>query len=171
MKKMKEIPQKNYVIFTIIICFTLAISITTYVIYNNKKNYENSIPVLRGKVKEIEAKDLDEYLRENSNPLLYIGVPSDQNSRHLEENLLDLIERKNLDILYVNISNIEDKKSFYKDFNNKYGNGFELKDYPAFIIMRDGKVFDLKEKDATDLYIGDIEQLIDIYEIEGENND
>ena len=40
MKRVKEIPKKNYLIFTIIICFTLAVSITAFIAYNNQKDYE-----------------------------------------------------------------------------------------------------------------------------------
>ena len=171
MTRVKEIPKKNYMILAAIIFFTLAVAITTYIVYNNQKNYENNIPVIRGKMSEIEAKDIDEYLRENPNSLLYIGVASDSNSRHLEEKLLNLKDRKNLDILYVNISNLDNKKVFYEIFNRKYGNGYVLSNYPAFIIIRDGKVFDMRERTNNDLYIGDIEQLIDVYEIEGTKND
>ena len=169
MTRVKEIPKKNYYILTAIVLITLIISITACIVYNNQKKYENNIPVIRGKISEIEAKDIDEYLRENPNSLLYIGVASDNNSRSLEEELLALKEKKNLDLLYVNISDLKNKKVFYEDFNRKYGNGFELSNYPAFIVIKDGKVYNMKEKKDTDLYIYDIEQLIN--EIEGIKND
>lgn len=169
--KTKEIPRKNYIIFFLITFFTLAFSITSYIIYENHKNYQNSIPVIRGSASEIEIKDLDEYLVENENALLYFGVATDENSRELEEKFVELINDKHLNIIYVNLTNVEDKEGFYLSFNEKYSNNLKLKDYPAFIIMHERKIMDLVQRDGRDLNIADIEQLIDIYEIKGEVND
>ena len=171
MRKIKEIPKKNYLILASIVCFTLIVSITIYLTYNNQKEYENTIPILRGEVKEIEAKDVDDYLIENPNSLLYVGVAYDENSKNLEKKLLSLKNKKNLNIIYINLTDLENKKVFYDNFNQKYTQGTKLNNYPAFIIMREGKVLDLVQKNNRDLYIGDVEQLIDIYEIKGDTNE
>ena len=171
--KQREIPKKNYLIFSVIVFFTLAVTITSYVIYENNKEYQNSIPVIRGSASEIEAKDLDEFLIENENALLYFGVAKDKNSREVEEGLVKLISKRDLKVIYVNLSNVEDKEKFYLSFNEKYttNENIKLNNYPAFAIFKGGRVIDLVEKKENFLYIGDIEQLIDIYEIKGEAND
>jgi hypothetical protein len=171
MRKSKEIPKKNYLIYSIIFCFTLALSITIFILYNNQKQYEESIPVLRGKTKEMEIKDIDEYLVENPNSLLYFGVANDSNSRNIEKKLISFINKNNLNIIYINLSNVSNKKTFYDDFNKKYSSDKRLENYPAFIIIREGKILDIVQRKDRDLYIGDIEQLIDIYEIKGAFDD
>jgi hypothetical protein len=171
MRKTKEIPKKNYFVYSIIFCFTLGLSLTIFFFYNNQKQYEESIPVLRGKTKEIEIKDVDEYLIENPNALFYVGVANDSNSRNVEDKLIDLINKNNLSIIYINLTNVTNKKDFYNDFNDKYSVDKSLSNYPAFIVMREGKVLDIVQRSDRDLYIGDIEQLIDIYEIKGAFDD
>lgn len=171
-RKTREIPQKNYITYGLIVFFTLAASISMFVIYENHKNYLSNIPVLRGIAREIESKDLNEYLKENEDVILYFGVANDENSREVEEDLKDLINRKNLDIVYVNLGNVEKINDFYKTFNSNYSNGtVELSNYPAFVLVHDQKIVDLVQRNERKLFIGDIEQLVDVYEIRGEEND
>lgn len=170
MRRVREIPKRNYRIYALIVIVTLFFAITSYVIYNNQKNYEKSIPVLRGVASEIDPKDLEHYLVENDSAILYFGVATDENSREVEEGLKDLITRKNLDIIYVNLTDLEDKDDFFKNFNEKYSNGLNLDNYPAFAILKNQKVLDFVQKGDRELYIGDIEQLVDIYELRGESS-
>ena len=171
MRRIKEIPKKNYRIYFFIVFITLFLSISSYIIYNNHKNYENSIPILRGNASEIEPKDLDEYLRENDKAILYFGVATDENSRNVETDLIDLINKKNLDVVYVNLTDTVNLKEFFDDFNMKYSDGLQLSNYPAFVLMVNQKIFDIRQRNNRELFITDIEQLIDIYEIRGEKHD
>jgi hypothetical protein len=171
MRNIKQIPKKNYIIYSIILCLTLGVSLIAFFIYNNQKSYDDSIPILRAKVKEIESKDVDQYLLENPNSLLYIGVAQDSNSRHIEKELINLINNNNLNVIYLNITDLSNKKEFYKSFNSKYGTNHTLQNYPAFIIIRESKIFDMVQRTDRDLYIGDIQKLIDIYELKGDNDD
>ncbi len=165
MRKVRDIPKRNYEIYAVIVVMTLLMSVALFIIYNNKKNYENSIPILRDIVPEIHANDLDNYLTENNSCVLYFGVVTDDNSREVEEDLKKLIDRRKVEFVYVNLTDTKDRKSFFNSFNEKYSDGLTLNNYPAFVIIRNGKIFDIVEKGNRDLYIGDIEQLVDNYEL------
>ena len=130
--------------------------------------YIKSIPVIRDTISELEINDFANYAMEHDDFLLYIGVANDDNCRDLESSLKDFLKENNLlDTIYLNITSITDKNSFYKDFNSKYTDNVKLNNYPAFVIFRDGKVLDLVQKDVNKLSVGDVARLLDEYEIKG----
>ena len=169
-KKNKKIPKKNYIVLSTIIIGALVLSTIVFFIFNNQKEYNKKIPVIRNHVKEIEAKDLNAYATENPDFLLYFDVSEEEESRKVEEGLIELIDRKKIEVVYVNLLD-EDKEALYKDFNSKYSKGVDLNSYPAFIIMKNGKILDIVQKQEREINAGDIEQLLDINEIKGESDD
>ena len=165
----RNIPLKNYVIVFSVVIFTLLLVLSLFIFFNVKKNRELQIPVIRGAVPEIEEKDVDSYMREHDYFLLYIGTSDNTNCRSLEEDLKDFIKTKNINnLVYLNITNVKDKKLFYDEYNKKYAEGVKLSNYPAFIIIRDNKIYDLVERDKRQLQIGDIQRLLDEYNILGD---
>ncbi len=169
-KNNRKIPKKNYTTFSLIIIVTLLTAIVCFVAYNNKKEYERSIPVLRGHSKEIEINNLDSYLAENEDVLLYIGMPDNDESRALEDELIDVIDDNNLDVIYLNIKDVENLEKFYADFNKKYSKGIDVSNYPAFLIIKNGKIADLVQRKERKLNGGDIIQLLEINELIGEED-
>ena len=166
-----NIPKRNYTIYSIIVVLTIVVTLAIFIVYNKQKEYENSKPILRGIVSELEVKDVDEFLKENDNVIFYMGVATDENSREVEKDLIKLRERKKIDFVYLNLTDVKDRVSFLESFNSKYSVGLQVKNYPAFILIKNMKIVDLVQKTDRDLNIGDIEQLLDIYEINGEIND
>ena len=166
----KEVPVKNYIKYAIIVILTLTICIITFIVYNNHKDYENNKSVLRNKVPEITVDDIDNYISENEESLLYFGVVNDDNSKKLESDLLELIEKNNFNFVYINLTDVKDKESVYNKINSNYSINKKINAYPAFVYIKNGKMVDLVQKEGRDLYIGDISQLLDVNEIKGEND-
>lgn len=167
-KEIKIIPKKNYVIVFTMIIITFILSLSVYVYFNNKKEKEYNIPVIRGVVPEIEVKDLDSFIKEHDDFLLYIGVSNNTNCRNLESDLKDFIKEKSIsNLFYLNITSVEDKTNFYDSFNKKYGDNVKLSNFPAFIIIRDSKIYDLVERSDRSLFIGDIQRILDEYNVLG----
>ena len=169
-KLYRDIPKKNYIKITLIISLTLLISTIVFVSYNNYIDYLATVPKIRGYVPEIEPGDFDDYVIENRDFMLYIGKAPDKESEHIEEGLISIIENRGVSFVYLNISNVEDKL-FYEEFNEKYGNGFELFSYPAFMIISDGKVIDMAQREYTGLSMYDVVRLINNNETKGETDD
>ena len=169
-KNEREIPKKNYTTYTIIIVVTLLTAIVAFVAYNNKKQYEKSIPVLRGHSKEIELGDIDAYFTENNDALLYVGVSNEDESRALEEEMIDLIDNNHLEVIYLNLKDVNDVEKFYIDFNKKYSKGIDLTSNPAFVIIKDGKILDLVQRENRKLNVGDVIQLLEINDVIGEDH-
>ena len=138
---------KSYLI--LILSFVIGIGLCIYafswykVIDNNKKN----IPIIRGTLTEINSKELDNYLSENSYAVLYLCTSNNVRCRNYEKDFKKIINSKSLNdyIVYVNLTGIDQVK-FVKQFNQKYTYKTELKtSYPALVVFEDGEIVDLIE--------------------------
>lgn len=167
----KEIPTKNYVIVIVIFIISFILIILGANWYKNYREYQLTIPVISGYINEIGEQELDNYLFENHDTLLYIGTSEDNNCRSLEKELKDFIKKHNLrdQIIYINLNNVENKDSFISNFNDKYATKEKIDNYPTFIIIQNGKILDFISKSNNQkLYIDDIEQLLEEYELLGD---
>ena len=169
----RSISKKNYILCAIIFILTITICLMIFFIMENNKKYNSKIPILRGTASEIEPKDLDNYLIENPDVLLYIGVADDFNSRKVEEKFKKIIEENDLNVIYLNLTNLTKKeiKEYLSDFSSKYSSSKNVNNYPAFLIVFNRKVVDFVQKESRDLDISDISHILDMYEIKGEKND
>ena len=164
---LRNIPFKNYVKFGLIIVTSLITCLLLFIIYNNFKNRSS---VLTNKVKEIEVSDIDNYISENEEVLLYFGVIQDENSKKIEDQMLEMIDNDDLDFVYINISNEKNKKSFLKDFSKKYSEQKVIDDYPAFVYIKNGVIVDAIQKEDRFLKIEDVKEFVETNDIKGEKN-
>ncbi len=168
----RNISPKNYLICAIIFIVVISLSLVLFFISENNKEYERKIPILRGVVSEIEPKDLYEFLNENSNILLYVGVADDENSRIVEKEFKEIINEYKIDVVYLNLTNysVNERKEYLDDFSKKYLLNGSLNNYPAFLIIYDQKVIDYVQRENRFFSIDDIIRLLDIHEVKGEKN-
>ena len=156
MNKTNRIPTKNYIICSLIFLVIIVLSLVTYFVYDNQKKLESKIPVLRGKVLEITIDSVNEYLKENDNILLYVGVADDRNSRDLEEEMIPMVDKGVVKITYLNITDVANKKEFYDSFNEEYSVGSKLNSYPALVYIADNKINAIIQKENSALTISDV---------------
>lgn len=166
------IKPKNYIILVAVFIVTFIAVILLRNWYIAYRDYQLTIPVLKDKLNEVTIAELDTYLIENTDAILYIEVSEDENSREVADDLYDIVKERELTerVVYMNISSIQDKEVFFEDFNNKYNDSDEeLTSYPALVLFYEGKIEKYVSRTANQsLNIGDIEQLFDEYELEGE---
>ena len=169
MKKVekKEIPIKNYISVLVLFIITILLVIGLRTWYRNYKEYQLTIPVISGKVQEISINEFEDYITEHDDFYLYVGVASDENCRDIEKDLVDLLARENIknDTVYLNITDLTSNTETTKKELKKYGYNNSSFSYPAFLIIRDKNIIDSVTKDEYDLTLGDIEKLLDKYEI------
>ena len=159
----------------LIILFALSFAFTLYLCrwYNVYKEYKNQIPVIRGVLSEISYDELDHYIVDNSNIMLYICTSNSDNCRSFEKKLKKYVNRHELNnkIVYLNLTNV-DQISFLDEFNSKYNLKNKLtSNYPAFILFRDGKCVSLlQDNSKRTLTISKLDNFIELndYESEGE---
>ena len=148
---MREIPIKNYIKLGLICLVVICLSVICSIWYKRNTAAELNVPVVRGILPEITYNDISDYLVEHEDAYLYVGVASDDNSRALEKSLIKTLNKYDItqDTVYLNISDIENYEEFYKNFNNTYSDSEQLSNYPAFIIVKDEKVYKLIQRDDT----------------------
>lgn len=167
----KEVPTKNYIIIGIIFVISFVLMLMGGKWYKNYLEYQLTIPVISGYVNELSEQEIDNYLLENNDVMIYIGKSDDNNCRILEKDLKTFIKKHNLrgQIIYIDLNKINNKESFINDFNQKYATNKMIEEYPVFIILEDAKILDLVSKTKIqNLYIDDIEQLLEEYELLGD---
>ncbi len=168
MKDKKKKPI-NYIIITIIFIVTLVAIISLRRVYIDYKEFNARNSVLSGNVAELHLQELDNYIRDNGDIVLYIGSSENYNSKEIEKSLLKRIKKDHLEdqIVYLNISEKENKVAFFKNFNEKYVDSEEkkIKASPALAIFKDRKVIASVSETESELKYSEIEKLLDIYEI------
>ena len=143
-KKEEKIPFSNYVTLFFIVVATIVGVFILRNVYINNINYEKEIPIIRDVViSEINSNEIYNYIRENGNALIYIGVADNDNCRKLEEELKKIIEKHSLEdtITYLNLSGEKKRETFIKDFNKFYST--KVLGIPSFVVFKDGKVSDI----------------------------
>ena len=162
----RKIPFKNYVKYGIIVAVTIISCFILYTIYNNFKDQS----VLRNKVSELNPEKLDEYIDENEYVLLYFGVINDDNSERIEEQLIKMIDKDNLDFIYVNISDLNNKKEYLKKFSEKYSSNKKIDNYPAFVYIKNREIIDVIQREDRYLKIDDVKEFVKDNDIIGEKD-
>ena len=140
-KNTTKVPGVHYFQLILIIILTILISLILRNWYVSRINYENNIPILTDILQvQIHADEIYDYIRENENVVIYMGVADDDECRSFEKDFHEIIVRENLQevITYLNLSNINNRKDFLKEFNKFYGS--DVKGYPSFVVFADGKV-------------------------------
>ena len=141
---MKKIPLKNYIIYSIIILVTFAISIYIVMLFNRSKEYYENNSVLADVLYEILPKNnlsvsdnLNNYLLENSNLIIYISSGKDKDIKEFENSFKSYIIENNLkkDIIYIDSNDIK-KSNFIEDlFNNYASNDVILSNKPMYYFF------------------------------------
>ena len=160
--KLRNVPFKNYILLLLVCFVTLGIVIAISNYYRKIEQKDLETPVISGVIAEIKKEDVDNYIVENPDCFLLIGSSYNNNSRELEKDLIEYFKTRNIkeQTIYLNVSSEDKLDDFYKKFNSKYvvTDYSKLSDYPAFIIIKDGKVLDLvQKKEKQYLNIGDID--------------
>lgn len=139
--KKNIIPVKNYIKLLILIVVTIFCSFLLRNWYMGRVNYELNIPVIAETVlRKISNEEVYNYVHENENAIIYMGVASDKNCRAFEKEFNKVIKDRSLEdkITYLNITDVKDKNAFIEEFNTNYG--ISLQGYPSLIIFSEGKV-------------------------------
>lgn len=137
----KDISIMNYVKLTIVFLITIFVVFLMRNWYISGRNYELNIPIIRDTlISEINTDEVYNYIRENENAILYIGVVDDENCRSFEKEFNLIISDKKLEdtITYLNITKSNNKKKFIQEFNKFYDTN--LLGYPSLVIFEEGEV-------------------------------
>ncbi len=151
MKKEQE-KEKQGSIFSGYVKLFCLLLVTVFVVlvlrkwYLDQQNYELKTSVISETlVQEINTKEIYNYVRENPDAVIYVGLVSDSDCRTFELDFNAIIRKRDLQdtITYLNLEKARDARSFFKEFNKFYD--ADLERYPAIVVFQNGVVSDILE--------------------------
>ena len=164
-KKQKQ-EEKNqlivrYFILFGILVFSILLMLGARTLYLNDQAYQKTIPILENVLFEIHPEELDTYIVEDDDALIYVGVPSDDDCRTFEKDFKPYVEENGFQgvITYLNLGTVTDMDQFYRDFNAKYAYKGSLTQYPSFIQLKEGKIDSVLTSSET-LDIMEVDQFL-----------
>ena len=135
-EKLRTIPKKNYIYLSLIIIATLLILLYSYLWYNKYNESKLSIGIMNNYLSVINYNELDDYIIENKNAIIYVSVLGNEEINKFEKKFKNTIIDNNLknSILYLNITN-----------ENIYSITNELKidnNLPYIVVYTNGEITD-----------------------------
>ncbi len=135
-KKEKEIPFKNYIYLFIILLGTVLLLLYIYSWYETYNENKLNVQIMNNYLTVINYNELDDYIIENKNAIIYVSVLGNKEINKFEEKFKNNILDNNLknDVLYLDLTN-EDLNEATKKLN--------IEDrFPYLIVYTNGKITD-----------------------------
>lgn len=165
---MSKKSKKNYV--TLAIIYVLVIGTVLYIAswYNTYQNYKTTIPVLRNTVSEINTAELDHFVLENPDGVIYMCVASDTTCRNFDTHLKKELLKNGLQdsVTYIDLQDVINKESYITTVFANYGMSSNINNTPLFLAFEDGKIVSyLGEGKTTKLTVEDAIKFIKKYRV------
>lgn len=109
--KLRPIPVKNYVYLCLVIVATFLILYYVYLWYDAYSKEKLNKGILNDYLTVINYNELDDYIIENKNAVIYVSKLGDEDINRFEKSFKNVIVDNNLKnlILYLDISDVDDK--------------------------------------------------------------
>lgn len=148
MKKEKEIPLKNYILLSIVLILTIVVVIYFFLWKNTYEKSKLQTPILDDYLLVINYNELNNYLVENKDAIIYVSKLNDESIRLFENKFKNIINKNNLNnkILYLDLTEELKENNIVKEINKKYGK--EMTEAPTIVIIKDRKIsssYNIKE--------------------------
>lgn len=141
MREEKKIPFRNYVILAVVLILSITIVVYFYMWYGELESKKINTPVMDQYLSIINYNELDTYLIENKDVIVYVSILHDEKTRSFERNFARIIDKHSLNnnILYLDLTEQYKNKDVFNTIENKYN----LLDMPCILVFKDGKVQDV----------------------------
>lgn len=144
---MREIPAKNYGILSCLVVGVVIVSLVLSNLYRTTHKEEYT-PIIKDVITEIRYEDLDNYLQENLDVVLYINDSSVKGDRKFEKKVKKMITNNGISRYFVYIEKNENIIDKYKLNSNT----------PIFIAYQNGVITEvLNKKNCT---INEVEEFL-----------
>ena len=143
MKKdeLRKVPAKNYIILGVVIVVTMFILYYFYMWVDVYKESKVNIPIMDKYMSVINYNELDNYIVENPNTIVYVSVLEDDSIRKFEKELKNNYKNNLItnEVLYMNITDNIENKEVRNEMVTKYSlNDLSITDVPCVMVFSDG---------------------------------
>ena len=173
LKKLKQKNILNYFVYSLIVVLTLMLVIYLRAWYRIHKAYQLTIPVIGNHLNEIKYEELENYIAENPDFVLYMCTSHETKCRDFEKAFRQTIKKYNLkdQIIYLNLNEYVQKDT---NANLLLNQDWQLaplltiesflSSYPSIAIFKDKKLFDFIIV-KNGININSVNQFLEEYEI------
>ena len=106
-ENLREVPIKNYIYLFLVLLGSVLFLIYIYTWYNTYNENKLYTSIMNNYLTVINYNELDNYITENKDAILYVSILGDKEINRFEEKFKNSIQDKNLknNILYLDITN------------------------------------------------------------------
>lgn len=142
----REIPLKNYIILGLVILLTLGLVYYFYLWYITYEESKLNETIMDRYLEVINYNELNDYIVENRNAMIYTSVLEDNNIRKFEIKFKNIVVKNALKdkILYMDMTDIFKDKIKYTELRNSYQiNKYNITNVPCILVFKDAKLVDI----------------------------
>jgi len=164
--ELRKVPFMNYVILGVVIVVTIFILNYFYMWVDVYKESKINIPIMDKYMTVINYNELEDYLVENPNTIVYVSVLENDTIREFEKKLKIKYKNNEIDndLLYMNITDDIKNSNIRNEMNNKYSlNNLSMTNVPVVLVFKDGllkSIYSISENnydvDRAMIYINNI---------------
>ena len=165
--ELRKVPVKNYVILGVVILVTILILYYFYLWVDVYKESKINIPIMDKYMDVINYNELENYLVENPNTIVYVSVLEDETIREFEKKFKSKYKSRKIEneLLYMNITEDIKNNDIRDDMVSKYNiNDLDVLDVPCVLVFNDGmlkSIYSISDNDYDierfTIYLNNIE--------------
>lgn len=155
----REIPLKNYIILGLVILLTLGLVYYFYLWYITYEESKLNETIMDRYLEVINYNELNDYIVENRNAMIYTSVLEDNNIRKFEIKFKNIVVKNALKdkILYMDMTDIFKDKIKYTELRNSYQiNNYNITNVPCILVFKDAKLVDIYSIKDNDYNTDDV---------------
>ena len=142
----REIPLKNYIILGLVVLLTLGLVYYFYLWYITYEESKLNETIMDRYLEVINYNELNDYIVENRNAMIYTSVLEDNNIRKFEIKFKNIVVKNALKdkVLYMDMTDIFKDKIKYTELRNSYQiNNYNITNVPCILVFKDAKLVDI----------------------------
>ena len=139
----REIPIKNYIILGVVLFITMLILYYFYCLVDVYKESKINIPIMDKYMSVINYNELDNYIVENPDTIIYVSVLEDEKIRGFEKEFKNKYKNKEIEneLLYMNITDDIKDMDIRDEMVSKYSiNSLDMTDVPSLLVFNNGEL-------------------------------
>lgn len=157
-EELRIVPIKNYFILAIVILVSFLFVYYLYLWFDNYKETMLNMPILDKYMDMINYNELDDYLVENPDSIIYVSVLENSDIREFEKKIKNAYRKNDIDkkILYMNIT--DDIKNIGVD---EYQIGdVSILNVPVIVVFDGGNLKQIYDIKADNYDINNFKKII-----------
>ena len=142
-EELRVIPKKNYFILGVILVISFLLVYYLYMWFEAYNESKLNKPILDKYMEVINYNELDNYLVESPNAIIYVSVLENSEIRDFEKNFKGILKKNQLEkeVLYMNITEELKNSTIKNEMVSKYTiNNLSIVNVPVILVIDNGEL-------------------------------